>query len=317
MRDVEFHSTDLDRAADFLSQRYSKVSMSSESADPAVHMRRRCLGSISFDELQFDSEIRYDIAPLDRVVLTRVRDGYYVVDRADGASQTLTPKNEYAVILTGDSHVGRLQGRYETITFDNSELAKVAATGAADPEAVQLTSSDPVSAAAATQLTTYIDYLREHVLDQPEARDSPVIARNAVSMLAACVLNTFRNSVSTRTERQLAAQPHLVRSAVAFIEEYAHTGLSLGDIAASVHVTPRALQHMFRRHLDCTPISYVRRVRLQRAHDELISANPDRASVATIAARWGFAHGGRFAAYYRERYGQDPHVTLWNRTGGR
>ncbi|WP_156763149.1 AraC family transcriptional regulator, partial [Mycobacterium sp. E787] len=32
--------------------------------------------------------------------------------------------------------------------------------------------------------------------------------------------------------------------------------------------------------------------------------------VTQIAARWGFAHTGRFAVLYRQTYGQSPHATL-------
>jgi transcriptional regulator GlxA family with amidase domain len=32
--------------------------------------------------------------------------------------------------------------------------------------------------------------------------------------------------------------------------------------------------------------------------------------VGQIAARWGFAHPGRFAALYREAYGTSPSRTL-------
>jgi len=33
-------------------------------------------------------------------------------------------------------------------------------------------------------------------------------------------------------------------------------------------------------------------------------------TVAAIAARWGFAHPGRFAAAYQQQYGTTPATTL-------
>ncbi len=73
---------------------------------------------------------------------------------------------------------------------------------------------------------------------------------------------------------------------------------------------PRAIQLMFRRHRDCTPMEYLRRVRLHHAHQELLAAERAHTTVAQIAASWGFAHTGRFAVYYRQVYGQSPHSTL-------
>ncbi|PRC60869.1 AraC family transcriptional regulator, partial [Mycobacterium sp. ITM-2017-0098] len=44
--------------------------------------------------------------------------------------------------------------------------------------------------------------------------------------------------------------------------------------AGSADVTPRAIQYAFREHLNTTPLEYLRRVRLERAHQELKSADP-------------------------------------------
>jgi len=81
-------------------------------------------------------------------------------------------------------------------------------------------------------------------------------------------------------------------------------------IAEAVHVTPRAVQYMFRRHLELTPMQYLRELRMRHAHEELLAADRLRETVGAIAARWGFAHTGRFAVQYRQTYGQSPHQTL-------
>lgn len=67
---------------------------------------------------------------------------------------------------------------------------------------------------------------------------------------------------------------------------------------------------MFRKHRDCTPIEYLRRVRLDHAHRDLVGGDRHTTSVAEVARRWGFAHLGRFAIYYRDEYGRSPHETL-------
>ncbi len=52
--------------------------------------------------------------------------------------------------------------------------------------------------------------------------------------------------------------------------------IGLSDIAAAVGVTPRSVQYTFRRHLGTTPLEYLRRVRLDRAHRDLQAADPVR-----------------------------------------
>ena len=84
----------------------------------------------------------------------------------------------------------------------------------------------------------------------------------------------------------------------------------MNDIAAAAHVTIRALQLSFRRHLGCTPTVYLRRVRLEHAHRDLIAADPQRETVTAVAYRWGFASHSRFTAHYRDAYGVLPSDTL-------
>jgi hypothetical protein len=61
------------------------------------------------------------------------------------------------------------------------------------------------------------------------------------------------------------------------------------------------------------PRNPLRRVRLARAHDELVDAEPGATTAMAVAQRWGFTHYGRFAAQYRQRFGRSPGETLRGR----
>ncbi|MEV0590867.1 AraC family transcriptional regulator [Nonomuraea cavernae] len=108
------------------------------------------------------------------------------------------------------------------------------------------------------------------------------------------------------------AVPKVVRRAMGFIEEHAHLPINTADVAGAVAVSTRSLQEGFRTHLGLTPMAHLRDVRLARVHEELLAADPARVTVTVVAARWGFPHQGRFAAAYRDRYGQAPSATLRN-----
>jgi anti-anti-sigma factor len=101
-----------------------------------------------------------------------------------------------------------------------------------------------------------------------------------------------------------------VGRAIAFIEERAGDDISVTDIAGAAFVTVRAVQLAFRRYLGTTPLGYLRRVRLERAHQQLLSADPDRTTVTAVAADWHFTNISRFSAYYRATYGVSPAQTL-------
>jgi transcriptional regulator GlxA family with amidase domain len=115
----------------------------------------------------------------------------------------------------------------------------------------------------------------------------------------------MRNNAGT-----FAAQPQRLRRAIAFIDDNAHLDIQLTDIAAAIGVTPRAVQYIFRRYLGTTPLEYLRRVRLYRAHHDLQAADPAVATVMEIAGRWQFSHPGRFSMAYKEAFGTPPSRTL-------
>ncbi|SFO23167.1 Helix-turn-helix domain-containing protein [Pseudonocardia ammonioxydans] len=104
--------------------------------------------------------------------------------------------------------------------------------------------------------------------------------------------------------------PGTVRRAQDIMHDRAAEPLSVPDVARATGLSTRGLQAAFRQHLGLTPIEYLRRVRLERAHADLITADPAVATVAQVAHRWGFTHVGRFAAHYRARYGTSPSVAL-------
>jgi transcriptional regulator GlxA family with amidase domain len=81
-------------------------------------------------------------------------------------------------------------------------------------------------------------------------------------------------------------------------------------VAAHCNVSVRTLQDSFAKHVGQSPLQYLRSVRLARAHDALLAADPYENTVAAIAHRWGFTHPGRFAADHKSRFGEHPSRTL-------
>jgi AraC-like DNA-binding protein len=101
-------------------------------------------------------------------------------------------------------------------------------------------------------------------------------------------------------------RPAAVRDAMDIIEAGPHLPLTTSAVAKQCHVSVRTLQQGFQRHLGMSPMTYLRVVRLRRAHRDLRSADPSHTTVACIAHRWGFTHLGRFAAAHQRMYGQTP-----------
>jgi len=103
--------------------------------------------------------------------------------------------------------------------------------------------------------------------------------------------------------------PGLVRQAERFMVDNADTPVTVSDVADHLGVSLRSLQAGFRHWRETTPSSFLRRVRLQRARDDLLRAG-EEGNVTAIALHYGFSHLGRFSAYYQSAFGEAPSVTL-------
>jgi AraC-like DNA-binding protein len=106
--------------------------------------------------------------------------------------------------------------------------------------------------------------------------------------------------------------PRAVRQAMELIRDRPDQPWTTAVLARSVAVSARSLQDGFARSIGVSPMRYLREVRLDRVHADLRSADPQAATVSQVAGRWGFVYLSRFAAAYREKFGENPSQTLHN-----
>ena len=233
---------------------------------------------------------------------------------SDGAHRRYGTGELFIMSDPGRPHTGRwLPGEIQNCIMDPATLARAAATAPAwRPGPIRFTSLDPRSPAAASHWWATRSYVAD-LLGNCEAAAAPLVIASAARLLAAVTLATFPNTAVTdpgAADRH-GARDDTLRRATGYIDEHAHQDITVADIACAARVTVRAVQLAFRRHLDTTPTAYLRRVRLDRAHHDLMTADPTRTSVTAVAYRWGFPSSSRFAASYRQAYGSSPRRTLY------
>jgi AraC-like DNA-binding protein len=319
MSTVLLDTDDLGEAEEILSAAFGKLHIGSRSREgPArTRMRRTFIGSLSVDDLDFSYDMSLEMGPPEKITLCRIRSGAIAAQLPQQQPQLFGAGDVAAFGVVSGLPVtgGVYRARYDAFSIERNLLSEVAA-GPPDRNAdlVRLTGSAPVSAAAGQHLADAIGYVSRSVATNPAAAQSPLIAGALERYLAASMLATFPSSalLEPTIEDRHDSTPLLLRRAIAFIDDNANTDIALREIAAAIYVTPRAVQYMFRRHRDCTPMEYVRRVRLHHAHLDLVAGTRASTTVAGIARRWGFGHIGRFAIAYRQAYGQSPNVTLSN-----
>ena len=89
----------------------------------------------------------------------------------------------------------------------------------------------------------------------------------------------------------------------------------LSELCETANVSERTLQYAFRDMLGMSPLTYLHRLRLHRARDELRNAKSESTTVTNVAMNWGFWHFGDFARAYKNCFDETPSSTLRQNSG--
>ena len=273
------------------------------------------MGPVTLDQGIFDTDLDIDVGPVGKLVFGQVTGGA-VGHKTGRAERWHGDGGAYLADQPGRGRTSMFRGGvHEQAVIDPALPGQVAATGPGRTERpVRFTGYEAISAAAARTWRHTYAYARDIVADLPDTAAHELLVANVARLLVATALATFPNNALTDPTIQDRHDGHMatLHRAVAFIDDNAHRDISIAEIAEAAHVTIRAVQHAFQRHMGTTPTAYLRRVRLDHAHQELVAADPAQQTVTAIAYRWGFPSPSRFAVYYRDVYGVLPGHTLRN-----
>lgn len=308
-------SNDLDQTEAFLSANYAPMRIGSGTDGPSpARIVRSAAESLSIDHLDLQFSMHYDVAPLGKICLCDIESGGVLDHSVSNArAESFGPGQLFSFAPPDRPYVGTIdRARYSIVMFDPVLLDQLVVSADGN-ERVQLLDHRPVSESAAQRLRNAIRHVDQHVLADPDVERLPLVVATSLRYLASCVLTAFPHSglgEETAGDRRDSRQA-AVRRATAYIDAHADTDVTPADIAAAAHISVRALHMGFRQHLDTTPMSYLRAVRMAHARRDLLAADPGAgATVSEIASRWGFHHHGRLGAAYRRVYGELPVQTL-------
>lgn len=139
---------------------------------------------------------------------------------------------------------------------------------------------------------------------------STLVIKELEQAFLACLLKGVSHNYSEALLQHCGgALPCYVQKAKSFMEANLQADIRLEDIAKAVGISPRLLEKAFACHSDCSPMQFLKRVRLQRVRDELCQATPGT-KVLDVMLRYSFVEGGKFSKIYREMFGELPSDTL-------
>ncbi len=129
--------------------------------------------------------------------------------------------------------------------------------------------------------------------------------------LAAAVSEQFiHDRIRSATDHQrmtlqsrLGVRNDKLISVISQMEANIEEPMSRVDLAASIGLSTRQLERLFRKYLDATPKYYYLQLRLHRARQLLMQTGM---SVLDVALACGFVSASHFSKCYRENFGNTP-----------
>lgn len=131
--------------------------------------------------------------------------------------------------------------------------------------------------------------------------------------LLSSVLAIMANDESHRSQVSTLNAKQLVGQAIELVQDHRDLRLSVRNLAANLDVSERTLQYAFRNQLQVSPQEFLIAYRIQQARKDLQGSDPEQITVGAVATKYGFFDLGRFAAKYRQLYGELPSLTLRRR----
>jgi AraC family transcriptional regulator len=134
---------------------------------------------------------------------------------------------------------------------------------------------------------------------------SRVYAESLATILAVHLLRNYRDVPPQEPAAASTRVPRAIAKAVAFIQQNHARDISLGDIAACVHISPFHLARTFKRAMGVSPYQYLLQVRVNSAR-ALIMAGGGGHSLADIATSVGFADQSHLTRHFKRVLGVTP-----------
>jgi len=300
------------QARDHLSSLFwpHRLKLARPRAPVSFRHNRADLGSVSLNALQYGSEVIIEARPSDLAYLVKFtlagaselsQDRDCAYSRA-GMVCVMNPTRRLKVHLSEDHNQLTLRVDGDTVRkFLEFELG----TNVNRP--VEFLPGAFDYSSAAPGLGRIVRTLCSDLDADVNGFSHPRVSKQLEQTLIGLMLSEIPHTYSSLLQRSSAAPvpAHMAR-AIDYIHACACSDISLEDLVRVSGSSARALQAGFRRHVNMTPMSYLRNHRLELARLKLERALDEGLQVADVAYECGFTHLSRFAAYYRAKFGEMP-----------
>ncbi len=121
---------------------------------------------------------------------------------------------------------------------------------------------------------------------------------------------TKLNNIHTEENMPTKHSNKIVWLAKQYMEQYYAENITLDMLAEKFFFNKFYLERCFKQVLDCTPLQYLKQVRMERAKNLLISTD---FSISEIAIQVGYSSASHFACIFQKYTGQTPSDYIKNK----
>jgi len=120
-------------------------------------------------------------------------------------------------------------------------------------------------------------------------------------------LFSYESDISPNTDSSLS---DIWEKLEKYMETHINKLFKVSELSQAVSVSESTLNRLFQAKFGVSPKSYIIKLRLNAAYQDLNQSSQDKIKIYKIANKWGFWHMGQFAADYRKLFGELPMETL-------
>ena len=211
-------------------------------------------------------------------------------------TSTKPPPLTYPVVFEKDSLDAICSMEYDKLKINAGQFM-IACTSEAYPP-------DSVKKATVRYLLSLLNVVKELNYSTYEAIDETQILDGINRVVTYEELERLvMASIEKMKPRQISTTGPLVAKAVRVVEEYYHKGITLEEIATTLHMTPEHISAQFVKELGVNFSTYIRNYRIQKAKELLLSTD---LKMYEVAGRVGYNDPKYFSKVFRECEGVLP-----------
>ena len=310
-----FNSTNVDETREIVSRVYCDHKLVPEKNSPldACHNRVQ-LSKISLNYLEYGADVSVEPGYLDDFFLfqlpiagrAQISINDQLFDSCDKVASVINPC-EYTK-MRWDSSCKKLMVQIKRDALEQS-LSRILGCPISQP----IMFSHKIKHSENIHAKTWWHQLGNLVQDLDQGFDpwrSQVLLddleRNLLTNVLYSFEHNYRQSLLTQ-EHQVT--PKQLKQLEHYIQSNLENTISIDDLVEISAASARSIYFWFKHFRGTTPMKYILQARLAKVHQALSEPTQTK-NVTQIASQWNFSQLGRFAAAYKNVYGESPSATL-------